>query len=343
MMPRRIAAPDDGMRTAPEEKPFMTRLPSPGIPIPTAAPEVAGASPDHWMAELGALLKELDTVAPGGQSLPLATPEESTDDQLAKRRLGIAGSLFAALQCKHAATASHSIRVALTCSAWATRLDFDERQREQLEIAALLHDIGIIGTPDHVLLKPTRLDSDEAAIMARARAMSLEILRRSCTSTEILGIVENIAAWYDGSHGSPTLSGEQIPLAARMIAVAEAFDAMTTDRVYRPALSQERAMAELFRCAGSQFDPILVRQFVEMLEGDRGQLRKQVATRWLLSLDPQTANAYWDFTAAPAPAASRAKAKHRSSRPSCWTTCTTPWSSSIRRAASCSGTTGPNG
>jgi len=279
----------------------MTILLSPGIPIATAAPEVAGATPDHWMAELGALLKELDSVAAAGQSLPVRD-EEFSDDQLAKRRLGIVGSLFAALQCKHAATASHSIRVALTCSAWAVRLDFDERQREQLEIAALLHDIGVVGTPDHVLLKPTRLDSDEAAIMARARAMSLEILRGSCTSTEILGIIENIANWYDGSRGSPTLSNEQLPLAARMIAVAEAFDAMTTDRVYRPALSQERAMAELFRCAGSQFDPILVRQFVEMLEGDRGQLRKQVATRWLLSLDHQTANAYWDFAADATPA-----------------------------------------
>jgi diguanylate cyclase (GGDEF)-like protein len=133
--------------------------------------------------------------------------------------------------------------------------------------------------------------------------MSVEILRRGCTSTELLGIVENISTWYDGSRGSETLSGEQIPLAARMIAVAEAFDAMTTDRVFRPAMSQERAMAELFRCAGSQFDPILVRQFVEMLEADRGQLRKQVAARWLLALDPQTANAYWDFTAAPAPLA----------------------------------------
>ena len=110
-----------------------------------------------------------------------------------------------------------------------------------------------------------------------------------------------------------------------MIAVAEAFDAMTTDRVYRPAFSQERAMAELFRCAGSQFDPILVRQFTEMLEGDRGQLRKDVATRWLLSLDPQTANAYWNFTAValrrPLPAA---RARPRSSKPSSSTTCTTP-------------------
>ena len=146
----------------------MAQLSSPGIPIPTAAPEAGVVSPDHWMAELGALLKELDSVSAGAPSLPV-TPEESTDDQLAKRRLGIAGSLFAALQCKHAATASHSIRVALTCSAWATRLDFDPRQREQLEIVALLHDIGIVGTPDHVLLKPTRLDSDEAAIMGRAR------------------------------------------------------------------------------------------------------------------------------------------------------------------------------
>lgn len=281
----------------------MTRLSSPDIPIPTVAPEVAVASPDRWMAELGALLRELDSVAPVVQSLTV-TPEDSIDDQLAKRRLGIASSLFTALQCKHAATASHSIRVALTCSAWAVRLDFDERQREQLEIAALLHDVGVISMPDQVLLKPTRLDSDEAAIIIRARTMSLEILRYSCTSTEILEIVENVATWYDGSRSSPMLSDEQIPLAARMIAVAEAFDAMTTDHVYRPALSQERAMAELFRCAGSQFDPILVRQFVEMLECDRGQLRKQVATRWLLSLDPQAANAYWDFTAAPAPAAS---------------------------------------
>ncbi len=303
----------------------MTRLPSPDIPIAIALPEAPCTSPDRWMAELGGLLRELDKVESGGQSLP-ATPEEFTEDELAKRRLGIAGSLFAALQCKHAATASHSVRMALTCSAWAAQLEFDPRQREQLEIAALLHDVGIIGAPDHVLLKPTRLDGDETAIMARARAMSVEILRRSCSSTEMLAILENIAAWYDGSRpppptttttigtwsptGSPggtasvsgtppkggttSASGEQIPLAARMIAVAEAFDAMTTDRVYRAALSQERAMAELFRCAGSQFDPILVRQFVEMLESDRGQLRREAAARWLLSLDPQVADAYWN-------------------------------------------------
>jgi len=168
----------------------MTRIPSSINTNPPAAADAVG-TPDRWMAELGSLLQELDGDSPGGATLA-NTAEEATDDELAKRRLGIAGSLFAALQCKHAATAGHSIRVALTCSAWATRLEFEEQQREQLEIAALLHDIGIIGAPDHVLLKPTRLDSDEAAIMTRARSMSLEILRRSCTSAEILGIVENV-------------------------------------------------------------------------------------------------------------------------------------------------------
>ncbi len=73
------------------------------------------------------------------------------------------------------------------------RLEFDEPQREQLEIAALLHDVGIVGAPDHVLLKPARLDSEEMAVMTRARSMSLEILRRSCTSTEILKIVGNVS------------------------------------------------------------------------------------------------------------------------------------------------------
>jgi diguanylate cyclase (GGDEF)-like protein len=280
----------------------MTRLPTPAIANPNAAAEPADASPDRWMVQLGTLLKELDS-GPADEALLASTPEEFTDGQLAKQRLGIASSLFAALQCKHATTAAHSIRIALTCSAWATRLEFDEPQREQLEIAALLHDVGIVGAPDHVLLKPARLDSEELAVMTRARSMSLEILRRSCTSDEILKIVGGVATWFDGSNGPPGQSGEQIPLAARMIAVAEAFDAMTTDRVYRAAMSQERAMAELFRCAGTQFDPILVRQFVEMLEGDRGQLRKQVATRWLLGLDAQAANAYWDFTACPAPTA----------------------------------------
>ena len=81
--------------------------------------------------------------------------------------------------------------------------------------------------------------------------------------------MENVRAWYDGSRGERDAPRRGIPLAARMIAIVEAFDAMTTDHVYRPAMSQERAMAELFHCAGTQFDPELVRQFAEFRECGR--------------------------------------------------------------------------
>ena len=279
----------------------MTHSPVPNFPDgATDVGDALSTPPDSWMTELGTLLNELDgTAAPQADRLPHVEP----DDVLPHRRLGIAGSLFAALQCKHAETARHSSRVALICSAWAARQGLDTRVREQIEIAALLHDVGVIGMPDQILLKPGRLDQDEAAVVQRSRSMSLEILRRSCTCPEILAIVANVGTWYDGSRMEAAIRGEQIPLPARMIAVAEAYDAMTTDRVYRPAMSQERATAELFRCAGGQFDPQLVRQFVELQKADRTDLQREVADRWLVRLDPQTADAYWDFRGAMPPAA----------------------------------------
>ena len=108
--------------------------------------------------------------------------------------------------------------------------------------------------------------------------MSLEIFRRSCASEKLLEIVENVPAWYDGSRKDYPLRGRQIPLGARMITIVEAFDAMTTDHVYRPARSQERAMAELFECAGTQFDPELVERFAEF-SGDQTAARCEVAHR----------------------------------------------------------------
>ncbi len=90
----------------------MTNVANPAIAGPNAAAEPADASPDRWMVQLGTLLKELEN-GPADASSLASTPEECTDDQLAKRRLGIASSLFAALQCKHATTAAHSMRVAL--------------------------------------------------------------------------------------------------------------------------------------------------------------------------------------------------------------------------------------
>lgn len=275
-------------------------LSQPTIAIPPVEAPRGTTSADLWATELQSLLLELETVTAAGHRLPPVF-SEAVDDQLVQVRLGVAASLFAALRCKNAAVAGHSLRVALTCSAWALKMELPETERDAIEVAALLHDVGVIGAPDHILLKAGVLDDDEATVMARSRRMSLDILRHSCSSPQILGIVESIAAWYDGSRQDFALSGTQIPLGARIIAIVEAFDSITTDHVYRPARSQERAMAELFECSGEQFDPELVQKFAEFRESDQTAVQWDVAHRWLQSLEPNMANSHWELSSVVVP------------------------------------------
>ena len=124
------------------------------LPTGDAAPPA-----DPWMGELHALLQELESITAAEQVLPPVFGAE-IDNQLVQVRLGIASSLFAALQCKHAATAGHSLRVALTCSAWSLQMGLPPGQRDIVEVAALLHDVGVIGAPDSILLKPGNLDEE---------------------------------------------------------------------------------------------------------------------------------------------------------------------------------------
>ncbi len=271
-----------------------------GSLVPTAD---GPASADRWVSEIGSLLHELDRVSSANVALPPVLDEE-TDNRLVRLRLGTAGSLFAALQCKHAATAGHALRVALTCSAWSVRMGLEQDRRDAVEIAALLHDIGVIGVPDQILLKPGLLNSDEAEIVSHSRHKSLDILHRSCTSEDVLDIVEHVPAWYNGVRPDFRLSGDDLPLGARMVAIAEAFDAMTTDHVYRSAMSHERAITELFDCAGTQFDPALVKQFAELHDSDQSELHLEVAERWLQTLDPELVNSYWQFNCVPSTAES---------------------------------------
>ena len=258
--------------------------PSTGDPTPVAA--------DQRVSELSLLLKQLQRATAGVEP---ATSDERADNQLVQVRLGIATSLFTALRCKHAPTAAHALRVALSSSLWCLKTELPQPRRDAIEIAALLHDVGVIGVPDQILLKPGALDRDETTVIERSREMSLEILRDACAEPAILQIVENVPAWYDGSRDGHQVSGKEIPLGARMIAVVEAFDAMTSDHVYRPAMSQERAVSELFRCAGTQFDPQLVSQFAELRQSDLSALRAEVSGRWFRSLDPEVVNSYWEL------------------------------------------------
>lgn len=246
---------------------------------------------DDKIALLSSLLHKLEEAA---QNDGLAGPStDSYQSQLVKTRLGMASSLFTALRAKNPATANHCFRVALGISSWSAARNLGDEYRDAVEVAALLHDLGKIGVPDSVLLKTGKLSADELLSLDRSRLIGYEILSGCCASTMVHEIMLYASAWYDGSkHGFDRI-GDRLPLGARMLAVVDAFDSMTTDHVYRPAMSRERALLELCEFAGSQFDPNLVKEFTELITRDAGAFQTQVARRWLQDLSPEKSDAHW--------------------------------------------------
>jgi diguanylate cyclase (GGDEF)-like protein/PAS domain S-box-containing protein len=265
------------------------------LPTPDTASQVSG---------IASLLSSLEEAAShSGQSNHLLRAS-SHENRLVQARLGIASGLYAALRCKHPATASHSLRVALACSSWGAVVGLTAQERDALEVAALLHDVGKIGVPDKVLMKPGRLLPDEAALMDRHNPLTVEVLASCGAPIEVLEIVHYSQAWYGSGKGSHDRQGDALPLGARMLSIVDAFDSMTTDHVYRPARSRERALAELFRCAGSQFDPELVNRFSELLSQDQGLLTSKLARHWLHRLPQDGGVVPWktaDYEGSPLP------------------------------------------
>ena len=266
-------------------------------------PVIVPPSAFQLESNVGSLLQSLEEAA--SQCGQCATPQrvDSHEVRLVQARLGIASGLHTALRCKDPATASHSLRVALGCSSWAVVMNLEPARRDALEIAALLHDVGKVGVPDQVLLKPGRLLPEEAEAMAHHAAMSIDILTSSGAPAEVLEIVRNARSRFDGGDKSQTLAGSDIPLAARMLSIVDAFDSMTTDHVYRPARSRERALAELFQCAGTQFDPALVEEFSALFAQDQNLLTEKLARHWLRNLSRRADNLPWEVTDAHTPAA----------------------------------------
>lgn len=209
-------------------------------------------------------------------------------NRIAQALLGPAAGLFASLHAKHPPSASHALRVALACSGWSEAMQLPRDLRDVLEAAALLHDLGKLAVPDQVLSKPGRLLPDEQAFMAGHPQRAAEILAASGAPREVIDTILTFGAWYDGSNTHLPLAGDEIPQTARMLAIADAFDAMTTDHVYRPAKPRERALAELFDFAGRQFDPALVQSFTELVSDDQGLLSGRSASDWLTSLKDST-------------------------------------------------------
>ena len=172
-------------------------------------------------------------------------------------------ALISALGYRDPDTASHSRRVADLCVDVAHGL-MSMSNCYVLETAALLHDIGKIGMPDAILRKPGKLSDDEWALMHKHERIGLEIIRASFASEELSQIVENYRRHFDGRNENLGPTGTHIPLGARILAVADAFDSMVTERSYRPARPHAEAFAELRRCAGTQFDTEIVERFIKV-------------------------------------------------------------------------------
>jgi diguanylate cyclase (GGDEF)-like protein/PAS domain S-box-containing protein/putative nucleotidyltransferase with HDIG domain len=173
-------------------------------------------------------------------------------------------SLMCALAYRDPDTACHSARVADLAVATGRGL-MSAGEAYLLEIAALLHDIGKIGVPDSILLKPGPLTADEWQIMHLHARIGVEIVNASFHSPTLVDIVRYHHATYSGDGSSDLPSGKGIPLGARIVCIADAYDAMVSNRVYRKGRPPEAAFAELRRMAGIQFDPELVERFIEIV------------------------------------------------------------------------------
>ncbi len=273
----------------------MTDTTSPNVQ-PAAVPTVVdpASALEQGHVRVGELLAGLQAAAPASDEAIHDEANSKYESQLALVRLGMATSLFYALRTKHAATADHSLRVALSCSAWATRMGLDMATRDRIEVAALLHDLGKIGIPDRILRKPGKLSADEQLVMDCCNQLGCGILRGCTSDVELLDIVLYSNTWFDSRRHSDGPKRSALPLGSRMIAIADAFDAMTTDRVYRRALSRERAIQELIDGSRTQFDPELAIDFNRMLETKPELLHGSAVDRWLHELKPAQGDALWN-------------------------------------------------
>ena len=191
-------------------------------------------------------------------------------------RFRAAASLAKAVDARDAYTGSHSERVADLAARIATRLGVDREQVELTRLAASLHDLGKLAIPEEILRKPGPLSETERLVLERHPQIGYRML-------ESLG-VDPVADWvlhhherWDGTGYPDALGGDEIPLGARIIFVADAYDAMTSDRVYRGRLSDDEAISELARCSGTQFDPEVVAALADELG---------IGSAWALSAVP---------------------------------------------------------
>ena len=183
-------------------------------------------------------------------------------------REAIVKSLAAAVDIRDGYTHTHSSLVSELAAAVARRLGLSSAEVSRISMGALLHDVGKIGIPDAILTKEGGLSPEEWDCIRRHPVLGEQILGQTPELTDVTPLVLHHQERYDGTGYPRKLAGEEIPLGARIIAAADAYHAIISDRPYRSRRTHSDAVLELGRCSGSQFDPLVVENLLSVLESD---------------------------------------------------------------------------
>ena len=215
----------------------------------------------HAFDEYDVMLAEAVVAQTGAALYRCALLDEM--EQTFSRTLGV---LCDALESKDTYTADHAEEVSMLALATADQLGFKGGQRRDLRYAALLHDIGKIGVRSELLTKPRSLTDEEYLEIQAHSEIGASLLERIPMLAQIAPMVRAVHERWDGDGYPDKLAGTAIPLESRIVAICDAWHAMTSDRPYRKALPRADALAELTRCSGSQFDPEAVLAFLSSIE-----------------------------------------------------------------------------
>jgi putative nucleotidyltransferase with HDIG domain len=196
--------------------------------------------------------------------------------QLEKAYLETVEALRLTVEAKDAYTRGHSDRVAYYSRALAKEIGLSEEEQKRIYIGGLFHDIGKIGVPDEILKKAGKLTDDEYSEIKNHPLIGNQIISATSVFEDICPIVKHHHERYDGRGYPGNLKGKDIPLYARISALGDAFDAMTSDRNYRPRLTLQEALLEIQKNCGTQFDPELGLQFIKYVEREKDNISAEL-------------------------------------------------------------------
>lgn len=197
-----------------------------------------------------------------------------TNQKLEKAYMESIETLRFTVEAKDPYTKGHSDRVAQYSVLIGKKMGLSEEDQKTLMVGGLFHDIGKIGVPDTILRKPDKLTDEEYSEIKNHPSIGAHILAPATIFKEIIPIVKHHHEKYNGKGYPSQLAGENIPLFARIAAVADTFDAMTSKRTYRDELPLETVIAEIEKCKGTQFDPKIADVFLDILKNDYQEIKR---------------------------------------------------------------------